>query len=111
LDRDRVAGGERPLGRVQPDQGGGHPGPARAGLPRQPPSQAGAGFFLDVSNYQPTPELIDYGTWISDCIAMVTDPDNAFFNNPSACASQYYPATQSDFSTWGLTTAWYAQNM
>jgi len=73
--------------------------------------QQAQGFFLDVSNYQPDPELVDYGTWISDCIAMVTDPANAFFNNPSACASQYFPATQSDFSTWDLTTAWYAQNM
>ena len=69
------------------------------------------GFFLDVSNYQPTAELNDYGTWISDCIAMVTDPSNAFFSNPGGCASQYFPATQSDFSTWGLTTQWYAQNM
>jgi endoglucanase len=73
--------------------------------------QDAQGFFLNVSNYQPTNELTDYGTWISDCIAMVTDSANPFFNNPSACASQYYPATQSDFSTWGLTTAWYAQNM
>jgi endoglucanase len=73
--------------------------------------QQAQGFFLNVSNYQPGNELLDYGTWISDCIAMVTDPANAFYNNPSACASQYYPATQSDFSTWGLTTAWYAQNM
>jgi endoglucanase len=73
--------------------------------------QDAQGFFLNVSNYQPTPELIDYGTWISDCIAMVTDSANADYNNPSACASQYYPATQSDFSTWDLTTQWYAQNM
>jgi len=73
--------------------------------------QQAQGFFLNVSNYQPDPNLIDYGTWISDCIAMVTDPSNAFYNNPNACASQYYPATESDFSTWGLTTAWYAQNM
>jgi endoglucanase len=73
--------------------------------------QDAQGFFLDVSNYQPTDELIDYGTWISDCIAMVTDPSNAYYNNPSACASQYYPATQSDFSTWDLSTQWYAQNM
>jgi endoglucanase len=73
--------------------------------------QGAQGFFLNVSNYQPTPELLDYGTWISDCIAIVTDPSNALYNNPSACASQYFPATQSDFSTWGLTTAWYAQNM
>jgi endoglucanase len=69
------------------------------------------GFFVNVSNYQPTPNLVDYGTWISDCIAIVTDPSNAFYKNPGACASQYYPATPSDFSTWGLSTAWYAQNM
>jgi len=73
--------------------------------------QQAQGFYLNVSNYQADPNLIDYGTWISDCIAMVTDPSNAFYNNPAACASQYYPATESDFSTWGLTTAWYAQNM
>src|SRR5581483_7164356 len=73
--------------------------------------QQAQGFFVDVSNYQPTAELLDYGTWISDCIAMVTDSANPFFGNPSACASQYFPATQSDFSTWGLTTQWYAQNM
>jgi endoglucanase len=74
-------------------------------------AQNAQGFFLNVSNYQPNAELLDYGTWISDCMAMVTDSSSAFYNNPSACASQYYPATESDFSTWGLTTAWYAQNM
>jgi endoglucanase len=73
--------------------------------------QQAQGFFVNVSNYQPTAELLDYGTWISDCIAMVTDRSNAYFGNPAGCASQYYPATQSDFSTWGLTTQWYAQNM
>ena len=73
--------------------------------------QDAQGFFLNVSNYQPTAELTDYGTWISDCIAMVTDTANANYGNPANCASQYYPATQSDFSTWGLTTQWYAQNM
>jgi endoglucanase len=73
--------------------------------------QDAQGFFVNVSNYQPTPELTDYGTWISDCIAMVTDPSNTYYNNSAGCASQYYPATQSDFSTWDLTTQWYAQNM
>jgi endoglucanase len=73
--------------------------------------QQAQGFFVNVSNFQPTPELADYGTWISDCIAIVTDPNNGNYQNPSACASQYYPATQSDFSTWGLSTQWYAQNM
>lgn len=73
--------------------------------------QDAQGFFVNLSNYQPTPNLVDYGTWISDCIAIVTDPSNPLFNNPSACASQYFPANPSDFSTWGLTTAWYAANM
>ncbi|HTU74796.1 MAG TPA: glycoside hydrolase family 6 protein [Trebonia sp.] len=73
--------------------------------------QGAQGLFLNVSNYQPTANLIDYGTWISDCIAMVTDPSSAFYESPAGCASQYYPATESDFSTWRLTTAWYAQNM
>jgi len=69
------------------------------------------GVFVNVSNYQPAPELIDYGTWISDCIAIVTDPGNPNYQNPSACGSQYYPATQGDFSTWDKTTQWYAANM
>ena len=73
--------------------------------------QRAQGFFLNVSNFQPTAELADYGTWISDCIAMVTSASNAFYGQPSACASQYRPATQSDFSTWGLTSRWYARNM
>ena len=73
--------------------------------------QSAQGFYLNVSNYQPTPELVDYGTWISDCIAMVTDPANWSYDQPGNCASQYYPATQSDFSTWDLSTQWYAQNM
>jgi endoglucanase len=73
--------------------------------------QDAQGFFLNVSNYQPDPNLLDYGTWISDCIAMVTDPSNAFYNNPGGCASQYFPANPNDFSTWGLTTAFYTQNM
>ena len=30
---------------------------------------------------------------------MVTDSSSPYYNNPSACASQYYPAPQSDFST------------
>jgi endoglucanase len=73
--------------------------------------QGAQGFFVNLSNYQPTPNLVDYGTWISDCIAMVTDPASTFFNHPERCASQYFPANPSDFSTWGLTTAWYAANM
>jgi endoglucanase len=73
--------------------------------------QQAQGFYLNVSNYQPDNELTDYGQWISDCLAIVTDPSHWAYNNPGDCASQYYPATQGDFSTWDLTTQWYAANM
>ena len=69
------------------------------------------GFFLNVSNFRTNPELQDYGSWISDCIAMVTDPSHWAYGHPEDCASQYYPATVDDFSTWSQTTAWYTQNM
>ncbi len=75
--------------------------------------QRAQGFFIDVSNYQPTAELIDYGTWISDCIAFASDPEEGGWRlgHYDYCASQYFPATQSDFSTWDLSTQWYAANM
>jgi endoglucanase len=73
--------------------------------------QRAQGFFLNVSNYQTDAASSDYGQWISDCIAMDTDPSNRAYGQPADCASQYYPATEGDFSAWGLTTAWYAANM
>ncbi|MFF7334977.1 glycoside hydrolase family 6 protein [Streptomyces sp. NPDC008150] len=73
--------------------------------------QGTQGFFLNVSNFRTDAESQDYGTWISDCIAMVTDPSHFAHGHPEYCASQYYPATVDDFSTWGLTTDWYNQNL
>ncbi|MFC1408633.1 glycoside hydrolase family 6 protein [Streptacidiphilus sp. N1-12] len=73
--------------------------------------QRAQGFFLNVSNFQTDAASQDYGSWISSCIAMISDPSNWAYNRPDYCASQYYPATFSDFSTWSQTTAWYAQNM
>jgi len=69
------------------------------------------GFFLNVSNYQTNAASQDYGNWVSDCIAMISDPSDWAYNLPADCASQYYPASVNDFSTWALTNAWYAQNM
>jgi endoglucanase len=69
------------------------------------------GFFLNVSNYQTDTASTLYGTWVSDCIAMATDPANWAYGKEADCASQYYPATVDDPSTWALTTAWYQQNM
>jgi endoglucanase len=40
-----------------------------------------AGFYLNVSNYQYSPNLVQYGTWISKCIAMGPGAD---------CPNQYW---------------------
>ena len=47
----------------------------RAGVDRA------AGFYLNVSNYQYSPNLVQYGTWISKCIAMGPGAD---------CPNQYW---------------------
>jgi len=73
--------------------------------------QQAQGFYVNVSNYQSNAASTDYGTWISDCIAMTSDPSDWAYGKYGDCASQYYPATESNFSTWALTTAWYAENM
>jgi endoglucanase len=73
--------------------------------------QRAQGFFLNVSNYQTDAASTAYGTWVSDCIAMATDPANWAYGKEADCASQYYPATVDDPSTWALTDAWYQQNM
>ena len=45
------------------------------------------GFFLDVSNFQYTANLGQYGTWISDCIAYATSVKP---NDFGACPDQYW---------------------
>ena len=72
------------------------------------------GISLDVSNYQPTPQLTQYATWIAKCLYFVHNAaaDNgANLGNYAGCASQYYPANPNDYSTWGLTDAWYTTHV
>lgn len=45
------------------------------------------GFFLNVSNYQFTANLTQYGNWISECIAYATIVDPGNFGN---CPNQYW---------------------
>ena len=45
------------------------------------------GFFLNASNYQWTPNLEQYGTWISSCIAYVTQVRPGDFGS---CGNQYW---------------------
>jgi endoglucanase len=79
--------------------------------------QNAQGFFVNVSNYQLTPNLSQYATWISDCIAFGNDPEEGGWRlgHYSYCASQYYPASLSPYSAWGSSAAaansWYASNM
>jgi endoglucanase len=69
------------------------------------------GFFLNVSNYQPTEELIKYSTWVSKCIWYTTTPRSNGYGKFLNCASQYHPAKVDDVSTWGLTDDWYTENV
>jgi len=71
------------------------------------------GFYLNVSNYQPTQAQTKYGTWIGQCIAFASDPSEGGWRlgHYDYCASQYYPANADDYSTWSLTDAWYASNL
>ncbi len=74
------------------------------------------GFFVNVSNFQPTEHLVKYGTWISKCIywGTVIRPPWAFDGDRFRwewCGSQYFPANVDDFATWGLTDAWYDEQV
>jgi endoglucanase len=71
------------------------------------------GFFLNVSNYQGTPQGEKYGTWIAKCIYYANNPAEGGWRlgRYEWCASQYFPANADDFSTWGLTDQWYADNV
>lgn len=69
------------------------------------------GFFLNVSNYIQNPQLKKYGTWVAKCIAFGSNPASWGKTHTEWCASQYYPANPSDFSTWTLTDQWYTNNV
>jgi len=47
------------------------------------------GFFLDVSNFQPIDQLIQFGTWVSDCIAAATVGASWAIGNFTYCPGQY----------------------
>ncbi len=71
--------------------------------------QRADGFFVNVSNYELTEHLVKYATWISKCIAFANNPEEGGWRmgHYDWCASQYYPANPSDFSTWHLSDEWY----
>ncbi|WIN00216.1 glycoside hydrolase family 6 protein [Actinoplanes oblitus] len=69
------------------------------------------GFFLNVSNYETTERQLKFGDWISKCVYYGTQGPAEARGHFEQCASQYYPASPGDFSTWPLSDAWYDTNV
>jgi endoglucanase len=62
------------------------------------------GFFLNVSNYQYTPNEVAYGTWVSECIAL--GRGSATYDYPNNCPSQYGNGTSmSPYGIWSNTAS------
>jgi len=59
------------------------------------------GFYLNVSNYQYTANLTQYGTWVSSCLSIATTP--ADFNG---CANQYWNGGPDGTKIADLLGAW-----
>jgi len=51
-----------------------------------------AGFFLNASNYQPTDQATQFGTWVSDCLTAATAGASWAAGHFDWCPSQYDPA-------------------
>ncbi len=64
------------------------------------------GFFLNVSNFQPTDQLVQFGTWVSQCLAAVTVGASSAIGNFAGCPGQYDPAT--NYTTVNYTPAFEA---
>ena len=77
------------------------------------------GFFINVSNYQPTSQLIRYGTWVSKCIHYGThiakeSGENARLNRFKACSSYLPTAADNDDDDerkWRQVDDWYSLNV
>jgi len=89
----------KPNARVYLD--GTHSGWLNVGDAAQRLSRAGVeradGFFLNVSNYQFTANLIQYGTWISKCLS---------FDDYGGCANQYWNGGPDGTKIANLLGAW-----
>jgi endoglucanase len=59
------------------------------------------GFFLNVSNYQFTTNLVEYGTWISSCLAYATTPGDF-----AGCPNQYWNGGPEGTAIADLLGAW-----
>jgi endoglucanase len=65
----------------------------KAGFDPGTGAQLVKGFFLNVSNFQPTDQLIQFGTWVSECMEAAIGGASWALGNFESCPSQYNPAT------------------
>jgi endoglucanase len=70
-----------------------------------------AGFFLNAGNYQPTPRLIQYGTWIAKCLHHARGSAGNDANAYRECASPPDWADSNDDAVWSKAEAWYTENV
>jgi len=64
------------------------------------------GFFTNVSNFQPTDQSVQFGTWVSQCLAAATVGASWAIGHFEYCPSQYDPAT--NYATVNYTPAFEA---
>ena len=70
-----------------------------------------AGFFLNAGNYQPTPRLIQYGTWIAKCLHHARGSAGGDAKGYRECASPPDWADSNDDAVWSKVEAWYTENV
>ena len=70
-----------------------------------------AGFFLNAGDYQPTPRLIQYGTWIAKCLHHARGSASGDAKRYRECASTPDWADSNDDAVWSKVEAWYAENV
>jgi endoglucanase len=78
----------------------------KAGFDPNSGAQLVKGFFVDVSNFQPTDQLTQFGTWVSQCIEAATAGASWAIGHFDYCPSQYDPAT--NYTTVNYTPAFEA---
>jgi endoglucanase len=78
----------------------------KAGFDPTSGAQLVKGFFVNVSNYQPTDQSTQFGTWVSECLEAATAGASWAIGHFDYCPSQYDPAT--NYTTVNYTPAFEA---
>jgi endoglucanase len=71
------------------------------------------GLALNVSNFQPTAQVVRFGTWVSKCIYYANNSAHGRLtvDQYSACIGPPNPAQPYDEAAWAGTEQWYVDNV